>query len=348
MKIIKRAILAITIVSLSACQVFLGPDPDNTPRGIFDRIWTDFDQNYALMEVKGIDWDGVYQTYSPRITSGMSEQELFAVCGDMLKTLNDSHVYLAAPFGYVNSGSFYDTANADPFSLDVIKGYLQNQGSSAGDGMFLYGTFESYPRIGYIHIAGFAHGNVGMSQSQDWVQAIDGIVRSLEETDSLILDLRGNRGGLVSNVDYISGRFASAEKKYAEIRTKDGPGSADFSAPLYNSIKPAGIRYTKPIVLLTNKQTISGGEWFTLALRSQDHVIHTGGATNGAFSLSLERTLINGWRYSMSVQKVTDMNGICYEGTGIMPSAEHVRVNTAEEIAVGKDTQLEYAVGLGE
>jgi carboxyl-terminal processing protease len=187
-----------------------------------------------------------------------------------------------------------------------------------------------------------------MSQSQDWAQAIDGIVQSLEETDSLVLDLRGNRGGLISNVDYISGRFASSEKAYAEIQTKDGPGSADFSAPLSNLIKPAGTRYTRPIVLLTNEQTISGGEWFTLALRSQGHVTHSGGATNGAFSLSLERTLINGWRYSMSVQKVTDMKGICYEGIGISPALEHVRFNTAEEISAGKDTQLEYAVDLCE
>jgi C-terminal processing protease CtpA/Prc len=83
------------------------------------------------------------------------------------------------------------------------------------------------------------------------------------------------------------------------------------------------------------------GEWLTLALRTQDHITHAGGTTNGAFSLSLERSLINGWIYSVSVQKVTDVNGICYEGIGITP--EYAVTNTEEEIAANKDAQLEYA-----
>ena len=331
----------IAVALLSACQVFLGSDPDNNPRGIFDRIWTDFDETYALMDIRGINWNDVYDNFSPLISSGMSEQELFGVCADMLKTLNDAHVYIMSPFAYSNSGGRFDVVNKEPFSLEVVKKYLNNGGSSAGDGMFLYGTFSSKPNVGYIYIAGFAHGSTGTAQSQDWANEIDGIVQSLADTDALVLDIRGNRGGLPANVDYIAGRFVSTQKDYVEVRTKNGSGRNDFSSALSNAIKPAGTRYTKPIVLLTNKQTISGGEWFTLALRTQDHVTHAGGTTNGAFSLSLERSLINGWIYSVSVQKVTDMNGICYEGTGITP--EYVISNTEAEIAVNKDTQLEYA-----
>jgi len=218
----------------------------------------------------------------------MSEQHLFNVCADMLKTLNDSHVCIMSPFAFSNSGGRFDVDNKEPFSLEAVKTYLNNGGSSAGDGMFLYGTFSSKPRVGYIYIAGFALGTTGTA-SQDWVNAIDGIVSSLADTDCLILDVCGNRGGLPANVNYVASRFASAEKDYAEVRTKDGPGRNDFSDPIINTIKPDGSRYTKPIVLLTNKQIISGGEWFTLALRTQSHVIHAGGTTNGAFSLSLER-----------------------------------------------------------
>ncbi len=212
--------------------------------------------------------------------------------------------------------------------------------------MFHYGTFASNRRVGYIHVATFANGDVGMALAQDWVKDIDKITASLKDTDALILDLRGNRGGLQSNVDYIAGRFASEKKEYIELRTKDGPGRNDFSSSLTESVKPAGTRYTKPIILLTNKQTISGGEMFTLALLTQNHVTHSGGTTTGAFSLSLDRRLINGWRYTISVQKVTDMNGICYEEIGITPPAEHIKVNTDDEIAAGIDAQLEYAVSL--
>jgi C-terminal processing protease CtpA/Prc len=127
-----------------------------------------------------------------------------------------------------------------------------------------------------------------------------------------------------------------------EVRTKNGTGRNDFSSPITHTIKPEGTRYTKPIVLLTNKQTISGGEWFTLALRSQPHVSHAGSTTAGAFSLSLERQLVNGWIYSVSVQKVTDMNGTCYEGIGIAPPT--VTNNSASGLSSNHDDQLEYAL----
>jgi len=342
----RKITVILAVVLLSSCRVFLGPDPDNNPKGIFDRIWTDFDETYALMDVKGINWKNVYNMYSPQISSDMSDQQLFEVCANMLKTLNDSHVYFASPFAFSNSGGWLDATNKELFSLEVVKTYLIGGGTSAEDGMFVYGTFSTKPDTGYIYIAAFALGATGVAQSQDWTKAIDGIVQSLANTNSLVLDLRGNTGGLPSNVNFIASRFASEQKDYAEVRTKDGPGRNDFSSPITNTIKPAGSQYTKPIVLLTNKQTISGGEWFTLALRTQDHVTHAGGTTNGAFSLSLERSLINGWIYSVSVQKVTDMNGICYEETGITPNPEHIKMNTDENILLNIDDQIEYALSI--
>jgi C-terminal processing protease CtpA/Prc len=335
---------ALLFILPASCGIFLGPDPGDDPEAIFDIIWKDFDETYALMEVKRIDWDAAYTRYAPRISSGMDERELFDVCADLLNELDDAHVYFMSPFAYSNSGGRFETAAIEAFSLDVIKDqYLYGGGVSAGDGMFLYGTFTARPQVGYIHISGFAKGSTGTAQSQDWVRTIDDIITTLSDTTALILDIRGNRGGLQANVDYIAGRFAAEEKDYVEVRTKNGPGRNDFSSPITHAVKPAGTRYTKPIILITNGQTISGGEWFTLALRTQAHVTHTGSTTNGAFSLSLERSLINGWIYSVSVQKVTDMEGQCYEGTGISPSAEHAIPAEVDE-TIRQDAQLEYAL----
>ena len=344
MKKIKFIIIPVLVMSIFACRVFLGPDPDNNPYGIFEQVWKDFNEMYALMEFKGIDWNAVYDHFSPQISSGMTDWELFDVLSDMLSVLDDAHVILSSPFAFSNSGGRFDSSNIEPFSLDVVKTYLNGGGTSAGNGMFLYGTFSSNPEIGYIYVAGFAYGMTGIGQSQDWTRDIDVIVQSLEHTSSLVLDIRGNRGGLPSNVEYIASRFVSVQKNYADVRTKNGPGRNDFSSPITMSIQGAGSNYTKPIVLLTNKQTISGGEWFTMALLTQDHVTHAGGTTMGAFSLAIERRLINGWLYNVSIQKITDMNGVCYEGIGIKP--EHEVTNTSLEIESDQDSQLEFAIDI--
>ncbi|MDR0670483.1 MAG: S41 family peptidase [Treponema sp.] len=328
----------------ASCGVFLGPDPGDSPREIFDSLWNDFNETYALMDIRGpggIDWDAAYTAHAGRTYSGMGEQELFDVCKDLLKVLDDPHVYLMSPFAYFNSGGRFDNSGMEDFNLDVVTGYLDGGGKSAGEGMFRYGTFIAKPAVGYLYISGFARGNTGTAQSQDWTKDIDGIINELSGTDAIILDIRGNRGGLQANVDYIAGRFADVEKDYVEVRTKNGPGRNDFSSPVSHSVKPAGTRYTKRIVLVTNKQTISGGEWFTLALRTQDHVTHTGSTTNGAFSLSLERPLVNGWIYSVSVQKVTDMAGTCYEGRGIVPDDKK-----DANISGAVDDQLAHALTL--
>jgi hypothetical protein len=50
--------------------------------------------------------------------------------------------------------------------------------------------------------------------------------------------------------------------------------------------------------------------------------------------------MINGWFYSISPERVTDMNGKYYEGIGISPDKNHIIVNTTG------DEQLQYALEL--
>jgi C-terminal processing protease CtpA/Prc len=326
----------LAMVLMSACHVFLGSDPDSSPKEIFNGIWNDFNETYALFDVRGIDWNEAYKTYSPEIRADTNSYRLFRVCAEMLDGLNDPHVKLTAPFG--NSGSLEDSDDQEPLNLKNIQSRLKNQGVFAGDEMFLYGTFTSKPRVGYIYIKSFLSGKVELAYGpvQAWAEEIDGIVQSLADTDYIILDLRGNSGGLGSNAEHVAARFISVQKDYIKVSTKNGPGRNDFSAPVPYTIKPAARRYTKPIILLTDNRTVSAGERFTMALKTQEHVIHAGETTCGAFSAKIVRPVINGWEYSMSVQKVTGINGECYEGKGIAPDEEH-RVT-------GQERQLNYAL----
>ena len=355
MKVTKITTTLLLIFLVSACHVFLGPDPDNSPRGIFERIWNDFNETYALFDIKEIDWDEIYKKYSPKIHNGMSNYDLFIVCSQMLNELDDYHVALASPFGvsYLLNNPGMDYLDMvynerEMFSLRVVRGgYLDTGAKYAGGGRIMYGNIKpdkSRHPVGYIYIEDFLSSGVGLDPVSDWAKEIDGILQALEDTDWLILDIRNNGGGLGSNMDYIAGRFAAVRKDYIKSSTKNGPGRNDFSAPLTWSVQPAGTRYTKQVVLLTNRETASAGEWFATALRTQSHVTIVGQTTNGAFSTRVVRPLVNGWEYTVSVQKVTDIDGIPLEGKGVIP--DHAIENTWEELSSYLDSQLEYAVGM--
>jgi C-terminal processing protease CtpA/Prc len=335
-------ILPATILSTSACHIFLGPDPDSSPRGIFEYIWNDYNETYALFNVKGINWNEKYAEYSPQIQDDMSDYDLFRVCAKMLNSLNDFHVWLSSPFAFSFFWDYNDYDDYDNYKdydyamiywersgyLDIksIRNSLKDEGTLIGkpNSYFLYGTFKERLNIGYIYISDFNDYVIGVDVIPDWTKEIDNIVKSLRDTtDALIIDIRSNGGGLGSNVDYIASRFVSVEKPYLKSRVKTGPGTNDFSAFKTWTIKPAGITYTKRVVLLTNEGTSSAAEWLVMALRTQPHVIHMGSKTAGGFSPRIVRPLINGWYYSISVMEVTDINGKCFEGEGIHPENEN-------------------------
>jgi len=336
-------------VLLSACQLFLGQDIDTNPEEILKSLWNDFNNIHANLDFRMCNnnkynsWYDVYHNksngYALKVNSGTSEEKLFDVCAEMLKELNDPHVGLYAPGKF--EGSYYDDNNEN-FNIATIKSYLEESGNNNYKN-FLFGCFISAPNIGYIHITLFTDED-SKQDDQEWGRAIDNIMNNFTNTSAVVLDVRNNRGGEIFVMEYIAARFASKQKDYMKARIKTGPGPNDLSSPKIYTVKPfktvsgnlAG--YTKPIVLLTNGNTVSAAEWFTMALRTQTHVTHVGTPTCGAFSSRKDRPMINGWFYSISPERVTDMDGKYYEGIGISPNEEHIIANKTG------DEQLDYAI----
>jgi C-terminal processing protease CtpA/Prc len=314
---------------------------------VLKSLWNDFNNIHANLDIRMSNnprynsWYDVYHSktngYALKIYSGMSQERLFGVCADMLNELNDPHVGLYAPNNF--DGSFYITTS-EYFSLEKVRARLKNYGNSENKN-FIYGTFFDNPDIGYIYISSFTSKDTE-PKGEEWGRAIDNIIANLADTKALVLDIRNNTGGEIHIKEYIAARFASEHKDYMKARTKTGQGINDFSDPKIYTIKSiykasgGKYGYTKPTVLLTNKNTVSAAEWFTMALRTQSHVTHIGTTTCGAFSVRITRFMINGWLYSISSERVTDMNGKIYEGKGIPPDIEIQNTSA-------KDEQLDYA-----
>lgn len=331
----------IALIPLQACSFFYGESVDLKYTEMFDSLWKDYNDTYALFNVRGVNWYEQYQKCRPLVNDDMTDLEFFQVLQKLLYPLKDSHVYVKTPFASLNSGE--DNAPIDVFSLnEVCRQYINNP-KKCGNNIITYGRLNSDSSIGYIHIASFSSGQTGINQNQNWASEIDFALLELIDTRCLILDVRGNRGGLTGNVSQISSRFCAQNKVYAISRTKSGPGPFDFGTGVELEIKTKGtISYLKPIILLTNAQTMSAGEEFSMAMKSQPHVTQVGNHTCGVFSLALERCLVNGWKYSVSVQLVTDPFGNIPEGRGIVPSPENLIVNKT----LDQDLQMMRAIEL--
>jgi len=348
---IKILILPI-IILLSACQLFLGQEPDTSPSEVLKSLWNDFNNIHANLDfrmsgnLKYNSWHDVYHNkqngYALRVSTDMSEEALFNVCANMLKELNDPHVGLYAPGKFASS--YVD--NREYFNFSHVRSLLIGDGNDEYKN-FLYGRFKTNPNIGYIYISSFIS-EKPEAEGQEWGRAIDKIISAIADTNALVLDVRSNRGGELFSMEYIASRFVSEQKDYLLTRTKTGPGQNDFSKPKVHTVRSVQkssnnqYGYTKKIILLTNRNTVSAAEWFTVALRTQKHVTHVGTPTCGAFSSRNDRFMINGWIYSISPEKVTDINGTYYEGVGKSPNNEHIIENTTD------DDQLDYALELAE
>lgn len=333
--------LLICFLPLEACTFFWGDNAELTYEAMFDDLWNDYNQTYALFEVRNVDWNKQYDLCRPLISDKMNDKDFIEVLKKLLYPLDDSHVYIKSPIGSINSGE--DNTLPDCFSLNEVCSQYIEGAEKCGNNIITYGRLKNDSDVGYIHIAAFSSGQTGINQKQDWASDIDFVLEKLKDTRCMILDVRGNRGGLTGNVTRISGRFCLENKTYAVSRTKNGPGKNDFDEGVELEIKQNGDwQYSKPVLLLTNAQTMSAGEEFTMAMCSQPHVTQIGNHTCGVFSLSLERCLANGWRYSVSVQRVTAPDGSTPEGRGIVPSSENLIINPS----VQQDLQMERAVFL--
>ena len=345
MKTLKTFLIAIFLelcfLPLMSCTFFYGEKTELSYESMFEAMWKDYNQTYALFEVRGVDWNAQYDLCRSQVHDGMTDKEFLEVLKDLLYPLEDAHVYVKTPLGSINSGE--DNVALDKFSLEEVCARYIDSPRKCGNNIITYGRLKDDSNVGYIHIAAFSSGQTGINQKQDWASDIDLALDALRDTRCMILDVRGNRGGLTGNVSRISGRFCAENKTYAISRTKNGPGRDDFDSGVELEIKKNGSwQYTKPVFLLTNAQTMSAGEEFTMAMCSQSHVTQIGNHTCGVFSLSLERCLANGWRYSVSVQRVTAPDGSTPEGIGSVPGTGNLIVNPSSS----NDLQMDRAVFL--
>lgn len=333
-KISKRLIGTILI----AGSAFLGgchsiDSWDNSLEGNFDALWSVLDRHYCFFEQKDIDWTEVGNRYRAGINPKWNEIELFDHCAAMLDELHDGHTNLISWF----KTSYYRkwwTDYPQNFDLRLIEEHYLQFDYTTGGGM-MYKIIDD-ERIGYVRYGSFS---AGFGDS-----FVNLMLYSMRECDGLIIDLRDNGGGALTNATKLASHFVNTKTLGGYITHKTGPGHNDFSDPYPYYIEPSdGVVWLKPVVILTNRSTYSAANNFVGMMKALPHVVVAGDVTGGGSGVPFNSEVPCGWGVRFSASPIYDAEMNLTEH-GIEPT-EGCRLNmNPVEALHGHDTILDFAI----
>lgn len=330
-----KKILLILLMPVILCSCHEIEEWDNDPKGNFDALWTILDEHYCFFDEKGVDWNAVYNRYSGKISNGMTQEELFLVCAEMLDELRDGHTNLSSPF----NTSYYRKWWSDypqNYNERVVQEYYFNFNYRSTSGID-FGILSE--NIGYMHYGSFS---VDVGEGN-----LDNILAYFSTCNGLIIDVRDNGGGDMTNVETLVRRFITSRTLAGYISHKTGKGHNDFSEPYpyyYDPAESGRVMWGKPVVVLTNRSTYSAANNFVSVMKSLPHVAVVGATTGGGSGMPFSSELPCGWSIRFSACSVLDAAGRSTEN-GVEPTEGCAVDMNLEATLDGRDTMLDFAIG---
>ncbi len=330
----KRIISSLILFALlTSCEsIVVDENQMNTPINNFELLWNDIDKNYGLFGVRNINWDSLYSIYRPQINDQMTDQELWDSITEMLEELDDGHTSINNETESFISGYEFNGKSIPEYSKSLITDkYLDWRIEVEGEENLSYGKIQGKD-IGYIYL-----GQEGGRNSD----VIAEIIEELQSFKAIIFDIRQNVGGSDKYSFRMAGAFADKSYLAYTSETRNGPTHEEFGDKVEFYTEPIGdFQYTKPVMVLTDRRTISAGEVFLIHMKNLPQVEQLGDTTAGDFSAtSVRRFLPNGWTYNYSIQKLLLPDGTSLDGIGHIPDV--YLKNSIEDIEQGNDTVLE-------
>lgn len=330
---IRHTLLLITALCCSACVT--EEQFADTAEGNFEALWHIIDEHYCFFDYKaeayGLDWNEVHDRYAPQVSDAMPDEARFEVMGRMLSELRDGHVNLYAGHDVARYARWYDDYPAN-YADTLIRKYLGRNEDYRVSGTLSYRVLGD--NIGYIRCPSFENevGDGNIHYVTDYLSTCDG----------LIIDVRHNGGGKLTAATALCAMFVNETQTLGYMCHKTGKGHSDFSQPEPMTVHPAGgLRWQKPIVVLTNRHTYSAANTFVMMMHALDGVTLIGDRTGGGSGMPFSSELPCGYALRFSACPMYDIN-MQHTEFGIEPD---IKVDiTSADYQRSTDTIIEAAV----
>ncbi len=290
------------------------------------------DENYSYYKLRGVNWDGLFERYSPMMKRAGTAEEFAEAAGKLLAHAEDVHIWVKV--GNKTIGGFKRTArrNYDMKTLARIVPNWQKRSAAVCTGRYEDG-------IGYIQIN---------SWSRRRTKALDQVYAAIGEfadAPGLIIDVRPNSGGAEPLAMEVAGCFVDKPVLYAKhvYRTVDEPGG--FGKVRERILQPnrARPRYRGKVAVLVGQRNMSSCEAFLLMMKQVPGCKLVGEKSYGSSGNPKPHDLGNGVTVYLPSWKALRPDGTCFEREGIKPD---VTVRTTESQLSESDPVLKTALRL--
>ena len=204
-------------------------------------------------------------------------------------------------------------------------------------------------RTAVMRINSFSNG-YSRSELQDMIKEAND-----KKAESLIIDLRNNGGGAVSNLAHLLGLFLNEAEPVGTFVNRRTVTSfqeatkeekidlvkiANWSDQKFKSTRPTVKRFEGKVVVLTNRGSASASEIFASAMKETGRATIIGTETRGAVLASTYGRLPGGFELQYPVSDYVTLKGIRLEGNPWKPDIAVANARTSD----GKDAYFEAAL----
>ena len=222
-----------------------------------------------------------------------SPNEACAAVSEMLASLRDPYTRLR---GEEETATLYLTPRSGKLETDAFGAPTRSSASVLAE--------DLGENLGYIRLTNLSDPSAR--------EAIRRALDEMAERDGLVLDLRGNRGGLASDADAIAGLLLEPGEEMGRERTRFGEKVS--TAPQTRSFRPR-----RPLVVLTDRRTGSAAEKLAAGLQGSGRATILGNGTFGKGIGQMGRLLPGGEMVLVSAVENLAPGGGSIQGQGVVP-----------------------------